>query len=136
MCIRDSSLSIQTLVETAFAREGFEVIVAGDALDGLHKAQTLRPDIVLADASMPGMDGFQLCQRIRQSAGSHYVPVVLLTSGFAAYDQVKGDRAGVTMHLAKPFEPQVLLDMVKQLVSVAPYPASPLATIATIQPRP
>ena len=63
----EDSLSIQTIVETTFTREGFEVMVVGDALDGLHKAQTLRPDIVLADASMPGMDGFQLCQRIRQS---------------------------------------------------------------------
>jgi len=132
----EDSLSMQTIVETAFAREGFEVMVAGDALDGLHKAQTLRPDIVLADASMPGLDGFQLCQRIRQSAGGRQVPVVLLTSGFAAYDQAKGDRAGVTTHLAKPFDPQVLLDMVKQLVPVAPHPASPLSTIATLQPRP
>jgi len=132
----EDSLSIQTIVETAFAHEGFEVMVAGDALEGLHKAQTLWPDIVLADASMPGMDGFQLCQRIRQSAGGHHVPVVLLTSGFAAYDEAKGDRAGVTMHLAKPFEPQVLLDMVKQLVPTAPRPASPLSTLATIQPRP
>ena len=131
----EDSLSIQTIVETAFAREGFEIMVAGDALDGLHKAQTLRPDIVLADASMPGMDGFQLCQRIRQSAGGRHVPVVLLTSGFAAYDKAKGERAGVTTYLAKPFEPQVLLDMVKQLVPVAPPPASPLSTLATLQPR-
>lgn len=132
----EDSLSIQTIVETTFTHEGFEVMVVGDALDGLHKAQTLQPDIVLADASMPGMDGFQLCQRIRQSAGGRHVPVVLLTSGFAAYDKAKGDRAGVTTHLAKPFEPQVLLDMVKQLVQVAPRPASPLATITTILPRP
>src|SRR5215510_3001020 len=132
----EDSLSIQTIVETAFAREGFEIMVAGDALDGLHKAQTLRPDIVLADASMPGMDGFQLCQRIRQSAGGRHVPVVLLTSGFAAYDKAKGERAGVTTYLAKPFEPQVLLDMVKQLVPAALPPASPLATLATLQPRP
>src|SRR5262245_16924965 len=132
----EDSLSIQTIVETAFAREGFEIMVAGDALDGLHKAQTLRPDIVLADASMPGMDGFQLCQRIRQGAGGRHVPVVLLTSGFAAYDTAKGERTGVTTYLAKPFEPQVLLDMVKQLVPVAPPPASPLSTLATLQPRP
>ena len=131
----EDSLSIQTIVETAFAREGFEVMVAGDALDGLHKAQTLRPDIVLADASMPGMDGFQLCQRIRQSAGGRHVPVVLLTSGFAAYDKVKGDRAGVTMHLAKPFEPQVLSTWSNNSCQWRP-PASPLATIATILPRP
>jgi CheY-like chemotaxis protein len=132
----EDSLSIQTIVETTFAHEDFEVMVAGDALDGLHKAQTLRPDIVLADASMPDMDGFQLCQRIRQSAGSRHVPVVLLTSGFAAYDKAKGDQAGVTMHLAKPFEPQVLLDMVKQLVPGAHRPASPVSAIATILPHP
>ena len=132
----EDSLSIQTIVETTFTREGFEVMVAGDALDGLHKAQTLRPDIVLADASMPDMDGFQLCQRIRQSAGGGHVPVVLLTSGFAAYDKAKGDHAGVTMHLAKPFEPQVLLDLVKQLVPGASRPASPVSAIAPILPRP
>jgi len=131
----DDSLSIQTIVETAFAHEGFEVIVADDALAGLRKAQTLHPDIVLADASMPGMDGFQLCQSIRQSAGGRHVPVVLLTSGFAAYDKVKGDRAGVTIHLAKPFEPQALFDIVKRLVPVASHPASPLAAEATSLPR-
>jgi CheY-like chemotaxis protein len=132
----EDSLSIQTIVETTFAREGFEVLVAGDALDGLRQAQTLRPDIVLADASMPDLDGFQLCQRIRQSAGGRHVPVVLLTSGFAAYDKAKGEHAGVTLHLAKPFEPQELLDMVKQLVPGAPHPVSPMTAIATVLPRP
>ncbi len=131
----EDSLSIQTIVETTFTREGFEVIVIGDALEGLHKAQTLRPDIVLADASMPGLDGFQLCQRIRQSASGRHVPVVLLTSGFAAYDKAKGERAGVTTHLAKPFEPQVLLDMVKQLVPVVHRPLYPASTVVTILPR-
>ena len=132
----EDSLSIQTIVETTFTREGFEVMVVGDALDGLHKAQTLRPDIVLADASMPGLDGFQLCQRIRQSASGRHMPVVLLTSGFAAYDKIKGDQAGVTTHLAKPFEPQVLLDMVKQLVPATRSPASPASTSAALLPRP
>jgi CheY-like chemotaxis protein len=131
----EDSLSIQTIVETACTREGYEVMIADNALDGLYKAQTWQPNIVLADASMPGMDGFQLCQRIRQSAGGRHVPVVLLTSGFAAYDQVKGDRAGVTIHLAKPFEPQALLDIVTQLVPVAPPPASPVASETTILPR-
>jgi DNA-binding response OmpR family regulator len=128
----EDSLSIQTIVETTFTREGFEVIVVNDALDGLHQAQTWRPDIVLADAAMPGMDGFQLCQSIRQSVGGRYVPVVLLTSGFAAYDKTRGDQAGVTAHLAKPFEPQALLDLVKQLVSVAHRPASPLSPIPAV----
>jgi DNA-binding response OmpR family regulator len=132
----EDSLSIHSIVETTFTREGFEVMVVSDALDGLHKAQTLLPDIVLADASMPGMDGFELCQRIRQSTSGRHVPVVLLTSGFAAYDKAKGDRVGVTTHLAKPFEPQVLLDMVRQLVPVVPRSVYPASTVATILPRP
>ena len=130
----EDSLSIQTLIETTFVQEDFEVIVSSDALDGLHKAQTLRPDIVLVDASMPGMDGFQLCQRLRQSASGRQVPVVLLTSGFALYDKAKGDRVGVTTHLAKPFDPQVLLTLVTQLVPVARPPASSPAAVPTILP--
>ena len=131
----EDSLSIQTIVEATFVQEDFEVLVSGDALDGLHKAQTLLPDIVLADASMPGMDGFQLCQRLRQSASGRQVPVVLLTSGFAVYDKAKGDRAGVTTHLAKPFDPQVLLALVKQLVPVVRHPVYPSAAVATILPH-
>jgi len=131
----EDSLSIQTIVEATFVREDFELLVSGDALDGLHKAQTLLPDIVLADASMPGMDGFQLCQRLRQSASGRQMPVVLLTSGFAVYDKAKGDRAGVTTHLAKPFDPQVLLALVKQLVSVARQPIYPSSAVATILPH-
>jgi CheY-like chemotaxis protein len=129
----EDSLSIQTIVETTFAREGFDVLVVSDALDGLQKIQTVMPDIVLADASMPGMDGFQLCQRIRQSAHGRHIPVVLLTSGFTAYDEARGDRAGVTTHLAKPFEPRLLLDLVKQLVIAAPPPTA--AAAATLLPR-
>src|SRR5262249_49627136 len=127
----EDSLSIQTLVETTFAQEDFEIITSSDALDGLHKAQTLLPDIVLIDASMPGMDGFQLCQRLRQSASGCQVPVVLLTSGFALYDKAKGDRVGVTTHLAKPFDPQVLLALVTQLVPVVRHPA-PSAAVAPL----
>lgn len=134
----EDSLSIQTIVETTFAREGFDVSVVSDALDGLQKVHTVHPDIVLADASMPGIDGFQLCQRIRQSANGRDVPVVLLTSGFSTYDEAKGARSGVTTYLAKPFEPRVLLELVKQLVAATPPPAFPMpdTTMATLLPRP
>lgn len=117
----EDSLSIQTIVETTFAREGFAVLVVSDALEALHHLQTFAPDIVLADAAMQGIDGFQLCHRIRHSPHGQHLPVVLLTSGFTAYDVTKGERVGVTAHITKPFEPRQLLDLVKQLLP----PASP-----------
>lgn len=115
----EDSLSIQTIVETTFTREGFEVLVVSDALEGLQRVQAVGPDIVLVDASIPGMDGFQLCQRIRQSPHGRQLPVVLLTSGFTTYDATRGERVGVTAHMAKPFEPRLLLDLVKSLVPPA-----------------
>ncbi|MGE3540810.1 MAG: response regulator [Candidatus Tectimicrobiota bacterium] len=110
----EDSLSIQALVASTFAHEDFDLIVTDNAADGLHKAQTMLPDLVLADASMPEMDGFQLCQRIRQSPDGRHIPVVLLTSNFAVYDAAKGDLAGVTTHLAKPFAAHALVDLVNQ----------------------
>jgi response regulator RpfG family c-di-GMP phosphodiesterase len=78
------------------------------------------PDIVLADASMPEMDGFQLCQTIRSTQGFERIPVLLLTSRFAAYDEVQGQRSGVTGYLAKPFDSYSLLSLVQQLVDKTP----------------
>lgn len=113
----EDNLSIQYLVQTIFASEDFEVVVANDATGGLRTLESWMPDIILADASMPGIDGFQLCQIIRNTASVRRIPVLLLTSLFTAYDVAKGTRVGVTAHLPKPFESHVLLAMVQQLLA-------------------
>lgn len=128
----EDSLSIQALVTTVFEHEDVDIIATDNALDGLQKAQMLVPDIVLADASLPEMDGFQLCQHIRQTSSGQHLPVVLLTSNFAAYDQAKGDLAGVTAHLGKPFAAHTLIDLVKRYVPVVRrLGSSPTVTLST-----
>jgi DNA-binding response OmpR family regulator len=114
LLVEDNS-TIQKIVEAAFANDTFDVVIASDAADGLHKLNTLLPDIVLADASMPGLSGVQLCQIIRGTTSMQHVPVVLLTSTFTTYDQTQGEQVGVTAHLTKPFEPQELLALVQRL---------------------
>lgn len=128
----EDNLSIQHLVRTIFASEDFEVVVTNDATDGLRKIESWIPDIILADASMPGIDGFQLCQIIRNTASVRHIPILLLTSLFATYDVAKGTRVGVTAHLPKPFESHVLLAMVQQLVG----PGAEALTRDTIQSLP
>ncbi len=118
----EDSFTIQKLVESTFTSAGYQVAIANDAREGLAKLPTVSPDIVLADASMPEMDGFQLCQTIRSTQGFERTPVLLLTSRFAAYDEVQGQRSGVTGYLAKPFDSYSLLTLVQQLVDKSPVP--------------
>lgn len=126
----EDSFTIQKLVESTFRSAGYQVAIANDAREGLAKLPTVSPDIVLADASMPEMDGFQLCQTIRNTQGYERLPVLLLTSRFAAYDEVQGQRSGVTSYLAKPFDSYSLLALVQQLVDNTPA-ATPLVWGAT-----
>lgn len=116
----EDSFTIQKLVESTFTSAGYQVAIANDAREGIAKLPMVSPDIVLADASMPEMDGFQLCQTIRSTQGFERIPVLLLTSRFAAYDEVQGQRSGVTGYLAKPFDSYSLLSLVQQLVDKTP----------------
>jgi DNA-binding response OmpR family regulator len=124
----EDSLTIQNVVQTTFAPADFQVIVASDAQEGLAKLHAVTPDIVLADATMADMDGFQLCQHIRETKGYEHIPVLLLTSSFAAYDAAHGHRVGVTDYLAKPFDASRLLTVVQQLMTRAPVSAAPPQT--------
>jgi CheY-like chemotaxis protein len=120
----EDSFTIQNVVQTTFVPADFQVVVAHNAREGLAKLQAQTPDVVLADATMPDMDGFQLCQHIRETAGCEHIPVLLLTSSFAVYDEAQAQRVGVTGHVPKPFEPHLLLAMVQRFMMDPSAPAS------------
>jgi DNA-binding response OmpR family regulator len=132
----EDSVTTQKAVMTAFAHGDFEIVTAHDATAALYQLRTLRPDIVVADAAMADMDGFRLCQIIRATDWVRHVPVLLLTSSFTTYDKRRGEQAGVTAHLAKPFEHDVLQYLVEQLVEQTPPAETPLQppTVAASQP--
>ena len=127
----EDSFTIQKLVESTFKSAGYQVAIANHAREGIASLPIVSPDIVLADASMPEMDGFQLCEVIRSTQGFERIPVLLLTSRFAAYDETQGQRSGVTAYLAKPFDSYSLLALVQQLIDNPPLgigDSSPSAT--------
>jgi DNA-binding response OmpR family regulator len=123
----EDSFTIQKVVQTTFAQADFQVVIAHDAHEGLATLQSQPPDVVLADATMPDMDGFQLCQHIRETEGCEHLPVLLLTSSFAVYDEAHGRRVGVTGHVAKPFEPHSLLAVVQRCLAGSPATPHPAA---------
>jgi CheY-like chemotaxis protein len=112
----EDSLTMQKVVEITFAHEDYRVTAAKDADEALARLRELRPDVILADAGLPGKSGYDLAQAVKSDPGMREIPVLLLTGNFNPYDELRGQKAGVDAALVKPFETQVLLDKVVDLL--------------------
>ena len=97
----DDSETQRAIIARSLQRGGFEVAIAVDGLDCLRVLGELRPDIVLLDVVMPGIDGWETLDRIRQTNG---VPVIMLTARAEEIDRVRGLRAGADDYIGKPFQ--------------------------------
>ncbi|MBP9694043.1 MAG: PleD family two-component system response regulator [Alphaproteobacteria bacterium] len=104
------------LLEVKLLREYFSVITAMDGAEALSKIESESPDIVLLDVMMPGMDGFQVCQKIRANPKTDHIPVIMITALSEPEDRVKGLEAGADDFLTKPINDVALLARVKSLV--------------------
>ena len=82
--VADDDADILRVVELNLRLEGFEVVTARDGPDALAKAATVRPDLVLLDVRMPGIDGYTICARIRADARLAAVPVLIVTANYGA----------------------------------------------------
>ena len=127
--IIDDDVSVRMLVSDVLALEGYEVTSAHDGFAGLRAVESERPDCVVLDVMMPGLDGHAVLQRIRAADGGPDLPVVMLT---AAADDSHAWRAwteGVDYFLAKPFEPDELLRYLDYLFKNEPPPAESEAVL-------
>jgi DNA-binding response OmpR family regulator len=101
--IVDDNRSIRAMVSDFLVSKGYEVIEAVDGIQGLDKALTTSPDVVLLDVVMPGIDGFKLCQLLREKEFKG--PIIMLTEKQSIEDKVTGFSAGADDYLGKPFSP-------------------------------
>ena len=104
------------LVSTWLERAGYDVIVASDGLAGLAKVRSDRPDLVIADVSMPRCDGFSLCRMLREDPSTRDMRVILFTRLDEATDIVNGLAAGVDAFVVKGSGPEDLLRQVEHLL--------------------
>lgn len=109
----DDDRRITALLRRALVFEGYEVQVAGGGEEGLRLAASWLPDLVLLDVLMPGMDGWEVCRRLRAAGG---VPVLMLTARDEVSDRVKGLDLGADDYLVKPFALEELLARVRALL--------------------
>lgn len=113
LLLADDSITIQKVVALTFAGEDIEVTAVPDGSRALDKARELKPDIVLADISMPGLNGYEFCERIRGDAGLAGTPVLLLVGSFEPFDEEKAAQAGASGRLTKPFDTSELVGTVR-----------------------
>src|SRR5471032_3012246 len=112
----DDILSNVKLLEAKLTAEYFEVITAFNGLECLSKMDAGAPDIVLLDVMMPGMDGFEVCRRIKANPQTAHIPVVMVTALDEPSDRVAGLDAGADDFLTKPVDDAALFARVRSLV--------------------
>lgn len=111
--IVDDDVHIRELLKHLLTTEGFEVYEAVDGLDALKQLENVQVDLVVLDIMMPNMDGWEVCQEIRQF---YEIPILMLTAKRETSEKLKGFAMGTDDYLAKPFEPLELLARVKALL--------------------
>lgn len=96
-------------------REGYETIVAHDGQEGLRKAQTLLPDLILLDIMLPGLSGTDILRNLRAGERTRDIPIIILSARAEETDQVVGFSLGADDYVPKPFSPRVLMQKIKAL---------------------
>jgi CheY-like chemotaxis protein len=111
LVIDDDPLILEVL-KTVLDLEEFEVDTAEDGEAGLRRLADQRPDVIVCDVMMPGIDGLEVCRRIKGDPGTADLPVVLLTARDRSEDRAAGEAAGCDAYLIKPFSPLHLIDVI------------------------
>ncbi len=117
--VADDDPSILRLLQLNFELEGYEVSTASDGEEALAKARASSPDVVVLDVMMPGMDGWEVCRRLKEDETMRDVPVILLTALGQEQERRHGMSVGASEYVMKPFDPDQLVQMVKGTLSGA-----------------
>ena len=117
LLLADDSVTIQRVIELTFADEDIQVIAVGEGKLSIDRVQTERPDIVLADVGMPERDGYEVASFIKGNPQLAHIPVLLLTGAFEPIDEARARGVGCDGVLVKPFEPQMVINRVKDLLA-------------------
>src|SRR3990172_8108011 len=104
--IIDDDADLRQVASLIFKKAGAQVITPNDGLDGLSKLFTHHPDLLILDVMMPGNNGFDVCQRIRQVSDA---PLIMLTALNREQEMLQGLEAGADDFLSKPFNPDILV---------------------------
>ncbi len=112
----DDEPDLISTVKTRLEWNEFKVETAADGQEGLEKASSLRPDLILLDCNMPEMSGLEMLDHLRQSSELKNIPVIMLTAVFAPNDIAAAKELGISDYITKPFDFSQLLEKISQIL--------------------
>jgi DNA-binding response OmpR family regulator len=112
----DDEAHLRRVVSLYLRARNYEVDTAENGLDAIHKIATDRPDVIVADIGMPGMDGFELCSRLRRDAATKTIPFIFLTAKDQDTDRIKARKVGSDDYLTKPCPLEQLAERVDTII--------------------
>lgn len=135
LLLADDSITIQKVVELILSEEDYSITSVNNGEDALEIAKKDKPDIILADIIMPKIDGYQLCERVKQDPDLMTVPVLLLAGAYESFDSTRASAVGADDYIIKPFESQELIKKVKDCIERGskPLPKEPLEEVIGAQ---
>lgn len=110
----DDSVTMQKVIQLTLENESVDLLFASDGDKALAIARAELPDVVIADVYMPGLDGFQLCQKLKEFPGTAAIPVILISGELENYDPAQGAAAGAVGHITKPFKSGEFIELIKK----------------------
>ena len=117
--VADDSVVIQKSIGISFAQEDFQVTFVGNGEEAFQRAKEVKPDLILADTSMPKLSGAELCKKFRQDADFRKTPILLLARTQEKFNPGQLKACGANDFIQKPFESSALIEKVRALFSQA-----------------
>ncbi len=114
--LADDSATIRKVVELTFSDEDFAIDSVGDGSQAFEHARAQRPDIIISDVAMPGLNGYELCKRVKSDPDLQSVPFLFLKGTFESFDEDQARSCGSDGFIVKPFESQEMIAKVKDLI--------------------
>ena len=114
--IVDDSQTMREMIAHLLRQHGMVTVLAGDGVEAQAQFNATAPDLVITDIVMPQMNGYELCRWLKADDSRKVIPVVLCTSKGEEFDRYWGMKQGADAYIAKPFQPDDLVETVKQLL--------------------
>ena len=113
----DDEAPIVKVVSKRLEIEGFLVSVAMDGQEGVRKAHTERPDLILLDLMMPKMNGFEACTALKGDPATRHIPIIILSAKTQEEDERRALSCGADAYFKKPFQAPILMDGIRKLLA-------------------
>ena len=117
--IVDDEEDILNVLKFRLEANNYEVLMASDGQEGLNKARAEKPDLMILDLMLPKLDGYKVCRMLKFDEAYKTIPIIIFTARAQKKDEELGMEMGANAYLSKPFEPEILLGKITELLNKA-----------------